>query len=122
MVTHGLSLRRSHDVLNKLAVGEPVAVELHATDADALCSKFSELGVVARRINVPKADVKKIREKFGLSQAEFALRFGFEIDTLQNWEQGRYGPDQATQLLLQIIEAYPQDVESVLTGQHRRRS
>ena len=33
-----------------------------------------------------------------LSQAEFAVRFGFQIDTAQNWEKGRNTPDQATQL------------------------
>ena len=42
-------------------------------------------------------------------------RFGFEIDTVQNWEQGRNAPDQTTQLLLKVIEAYPEDVEKVLT-------
>lgn len=34
-------------------------------------------------------DIKKIREDLEMSQAEFANHFGFNIDTLQNWEQGR---------------------------------
>ena len=71
---------------------------------------------MARPLHLPTADVKRIREHFGLSQAEFAIRFGFEIDTVQNWEQGRNRPDQATQLLLKVIEAYPEDVEAILTG------
>ena len=58
--------------------------------------------------------MRRVRERFGLSQAEFALRFGFEIDTVQNWEQGRNTPDQATQLLLKVIEAYPDEVEKVV--------
>ena len=70
-----------------------------------------------RPITLPAANVKRIREHFGLSQAEFAIRFGFEIDTVQNWEQGRNRPDQATQLLLKVIEAYPDDVQAVLTDQ-----
>ena len=37
-------------------------------------------------------------------------------DTIQNWEQGRNRPDRATQLLLKAIEAYPHDVEAVLTN------
>jgi DNA-binding transcriptional regulator YiaG len=116
LVQHGLSLRKAHETLNRLANGEGVAVELHVTEGELLCSELSRLGVMALPIHLPTADVKRIREHFGLSQAEFAIRFGFEIDTVQNWEQGRNRPDQAMQLLLKIIEVYPQDVEAVLTG------
>ena len=77
---------------------------------------MAKLGIAARAIKLPVADVKRIREHFGLSQSEFAIRFGFEIDTVQNWEQGRNRPDQAAQLLLKIIESYPEDVEAVLTN------
>jgi DNA-binding transcriptional regulator YiaG len=86
------------------------------TKKKRLGSELLKLGILARAITLPAADVKRIRERFGLSQAEFAIRFGFEIDTVQNWEQGRNRPDQAMQLLLKIIEAYPEDVEAVLTG------
>jgi DNA-binding transcriptional regulator YiaG len=116
LTTHGISLRKAHETLNRLAAGESVAVELRATNEEKLRAKFSELGIAARTISLPAADVKRIREHFGLSQAEFAFRFGFEIDTIQNWEQGRNRPDQATQLLLKVIEAYPENVEAVLTN------
>jgi DNA-binding transcriptional regulator YiaG len=117
LVKHGLSLRKAHETLGRLADGESVAVELQAADEKKrLGSELLKLGILARAITLPAADVKRIRERFGLSQAEFAIRFGFEIDTVQNWEQGRNRPDQAMQLLLKIIEAYPEDVEAVLTG------
>jgi len=93
-----------------------VAVELQSTSAARLRAELAKLGIVARSINLPVADVKRIREHFGLSQSEFAIRFGFGVDTVQNWEQGRNRPDQAAQLLLKVIEAYPDNVESVLTG------
>jgi DNA-binding transcriptional regulator YiaG len=115
LTRHGLSLRKAHEVLNRLATEETVAVELHAANRRRLAAELSALGVRALPINLPKANVKKVREHFGLSQAEFAMRFGFEIDTVQNWEQGRNAPDQATQLLLKVIEAYPEEVEKVLT-------
>ena len=117
LAKHGLSLRKAHGALERLAAGESVAIELQATDKKKLRSELSKLGIVARPITLPAANVKRIREHFGLSQAEFAIRFGFEIDTVQNWEQGRNRPDQATQLLLKVIEAYPDDVQAVLTGQ-----
>jgi DNA-binding transcriptional regulator YiaG len=101
--------------LRRLAAGERVAVELESGSRNRLRADLSKLGVTARAISLPAADVKRIREQFGLSQAEFAIRFGFELDTVQNWEQGRNRPDQASQLLLKIIETYPEDVEAVLT-------
>jgi DNA-binding transcriptional regulator YiaG len=116
LTKHGISLRKAHETLNRLVDGESVAIELQAKNTEMLCSKFSQLGVSARTINLPAADVKHIREQFGLSQAEFAFRFGFEIDTIQNWEQGRNRPDQTAQLLLKVIEVYPENVESILTN------
>ena len=62
----------------------------------------------------PQLDAKQVRERLGLSQAEFALRFGLELDTVQNWEQGRYRPDPAARLLLGIIDRDPKLVDSVL--------
>jgi DNA-binding transcriptional regulator YiaG len=122
LAKHGLSLRKAHETLNRLANGESVAVELGAADREKLRADLSKLGIVARPIHHPTADVKRVREHFGLSQTEFAIRFGFEIDTVQNWEQGRNRPDQATQLLLKLIEAYPEDVEAILaSGEGRRR-
>jgi DNA-binding transcriptional regulator YiaG len=121
LARHGLSLRKAHDALNRLARGEGVAVELSARSRGKVRAELSRLGVEARTIAVPPADVKRIRRRFGLSQAEFAIRFGFEIDTIQNWEQGRNVPDQAAQLLLKVIEAYPDDVEAVLANDDRRR-
>jgi DNA-binding transcriptional regulator YiaG len=117
---HGMSLRKAHDALNRLANGETVAVELHAEDARGLISEFSALGVNAFPIEPPHADVKRVREHLGLSQAEFSIRFGLELDTIQNWEQGRYRPDPAAQLLLSVIESYPECVDAVLTKRPRR--
>jgi DNA-binding transcriptional regulator YiaG len=114
---HGMSLRRAHETLNRLTAGQEVAVALHAGDPRKFASELSALGAQARFIKAPTVvNVKKIRAKFGISQAEFALRFGLELDTIQNWEQGRYGvPDRVAVMLLKIIEECPQVVEAVLT-------
>src|SRR5580704_9516311 len=39
-------------------------------------------------VHVPEVDVRKVRTKMGLSQAQFATKFGFPPATLRNWEQG----------------------------------
>jgi DNA-binding transcriptional regulator YiaG len=115
LTRHGMSLRKAHEVLNRLADGEAAAVELFADDARGLVSELSALGVSAFPISPPEPDVKRIRERLGLSQAEFSIRFGLELDTVQNWEQGRTRPDPAGRTLLGLIEAYPECVDAVLT-------
>ena len=112
---YGMSLRKAHNTLDRLAKGDTVAVELGDGNSQTIIAELSALGVNARVIEAPKADLKKIRERFGFSQSEFALRFGLELDTVQNWEQHRYELDAAAQLLLKLIENYPQRVEAVLT-------
>jgi DNA-binding transcriptional regulator YiaG len=110
----GLSLRKAHEALDRLAARETIAVELYADDSDKLIRDLSDLGVNAHPIAAPQIDPKQVRERLGLSQAEFALRFGLELDTIQNWEQGRYRPDPAARLLLGIIDRDPALVDSVL--------
>jgi len=61
--------------------------------------------------HVPReVDVAAIRRRLGLSQAEFASRFGFKLDAVQNWEQGRRRPDGAERAFLRVIERVPEAV------------
>jgi DNA-binding transcriptional regulator YiaG len=115
LTRHGISLRKAHDVLDKLAFGRSVAVELSAPDNKTLLSALSQSGVEASVIRPPDVDVKRVRERFGLSQSEFAARYPFELDTIQNWEQGRNQPDSISRTLLKVIEQNPAIVEKVLT-------
>jgi len=65
-------------------------------------------------VHVPEVDVRKVRRKMGLSQAQFAKKFGFPPATLRNWEQGRSRPDAPTRVLLAVIAKHPEAVEEVL--------
>jgi len=57
-----------------------------------------------RRIVLPdEVDVKRIRTKAGMSQAEFARAFCINPRTLQEWEQGRRRPDATTRAYLAVI-------------------
>lgn len=64
-------------------------------------------------VQVPETDVRKVRLKMGLSQAQFATKFGFPPATLRNWEQGRSRPDAPTRVLLAVIARHPEAVEEV---------
>jgi putative transcriptional regulator len=65
-------------------------------------------------VRVPDVDVREVRTIMGLSQAEFATKFGFPPATLRNWEQGRSRPDAPTRVLLAVIAKHPDAVEDVL--------
>lgn len=62
-----------------------------------------------------KVDVKALRAQLGLSQQEFAAQYGFTLDALQNWEQGRRRPDVSARALLKVIEREPEAVRRVWT-------
>ena len=59
-------------------------------------------------------DVRAVRKKLGMTQANFARRFGFGLATVRDWEQGRYQPDQAVRSYLLVIEREPEVVGRVL--------
>ena len=61
-----------------------------------------------------QVDVKAIRENLGISQHEFAVRYGFNLSSLRNWEQGRRFPDGPARTLLKVIEKNPEAVETAL--------
>jgi DNA-binding transcriptional regulator YiaG len=115
-MTNGLSLRKAHDILNRLAKGESVPVELPmASDPAALGAELRRLGVHGLPRTEPElVDIPLLRARLGLTQREFAVRYGFELGTLRNWEQRRSEPDRHTKLLLRVLERHPEVVEAVL--------
>jgi len=69
----------------------------------------------AYRVHVPAhVNVKAIRTKLGLTQHVFAARFGFSINTLRHWEQGKREPEGPTRAYLLVIERAPRVVEKAL--------
>ena len=67
------------------------------------------------RVHVPgHVDVKAIRTKLGMTQQAFAARFGFSINTLRHWEQGKREPEGPTRAYLMVIDRAPRVVERAL--------
>ena len=77
-------------------------------------SRGENTNVHVTLVHVPNVDVREVRTKMGLSQAQFATKFGFPPATLRNWEQGRSRPDAPTRVLLAVIAKHPEAVEDVL--------
>ncbi len=90
---------------------------IHSTkQAIGIMSGTEKRGRTTQVAVVRKVDVRKIRRKTGLSQAEFAARFGFSVGTLRNWEQGHREPEASTRILLAVIDQHPEVVEAVLAN------
>jgi putative transcriptional regulator len=62
------------------------------------------------------ADVKGIRQKFGMTQRPFADFLMISVRTLQKWEQGERDPDGASHTLLRVMEKEPEAVKRALHG------
>ena len=77
-------------------------------------SRGENVRVRVTQIRVPDVDVRDLRRKMGLSQSQFATKFGFPPATLRNWEQHRARPDAPTRVLLAVIARHPEAVEDVL--------
>jgi putative transcriptional regulator len=80
---------------------------LEAAAAEAAAMKRGEK-TGARTIS-PADLVKGLRARLGLSQAQFAARFGVPIGTLRDWENGRRRPEGAAVSLIRVI-AYAPDI------------
>jgi len=66
-------------------------------------------------VHIPQdIDVKAIRIKLDMTQEEFAGRFGFSINTLRHWEQGRRIPEGPTRAYLLVIDRNPKAVQKAL--------
>ncbi len=62
----------------------------------------------------PLIDVRAIRTKLGMTQEEFAGRFGFSVNTLRHWEQGKRQPEGPTRAYLLVIDRAPKAVQKAL--------
>lgn len=56
-------------------------------------------------------DIRKVRERSGLTQTQFAETFGIGLGTLQKWERGERRPSGAAKSLLRVMQA---DLPSVV--------
>ncbi|MBD3818129.1 helix-turn-helix domain-containing protein [Brevundimonas diminuta] len=69
----------------------------------------------AGRALIPeRVNVREIRDRLGLTQVAFADRFGFNIHTLRQWEQGIREPEAPTRVYLEVIDRAPEAVARAL--------
>lgn len=79
------------------------------SDPDAPPLSPEQLGKM-RRVS----RVKVLRQRLGMTQAEFALAFHLPLTTLRDWEQHRSVPDAPARALLLAIERDPEAMRRLL--------
>ena len=60
-------------------------------------------------------NVLGLRTRLGLTQEQFAARFGFSVATLRHWERGDRSPNGAALVLLNVIDKDPRAVLRALS-------
>lgn len=61
-------------------------------------------------------NVKKLREKLGLTQEAFSDLYRIPLGTLRDWEQRRKNPDAPARAYLRVIASNPKAVAAMLRG------
>jgi putative transcriptional regulator len=69
-----------------------------------------------RAFEYDELDVKKIRQRLGLSQTKFSALLDISPATLRNWEQSRRKPHGPARVLLRIAEKNPKSVLEAVHG------
>lgn len=63
----------------------------------------------------PSVDVARVRASVGLSQAEFAAKYGFSLAAVRKWEQGTREPDAAARTLIGMIGVNAKAVDRLMS-------
>lgn len=83
------------------------------TDAIAIAEGQADPG--SYRVHIPEdVDVVAIRKRLGLTQAQFATRYGFSLGRVRDWEQGRTAPEASQRILLTVLDREPEAVARAL--------
>jgi putative transcriptional regulator len=93
--------------LDAMTDDEVMAAALSDPDAQPLTpERLAKMRRVSR--------VKVLRQRLGMTQAEFAEAFHLPITTLRDWEQHRSVPDAPARALLLAIERAPDVIRQLL--------
>jgi putative transcriptional regulator len=64
----------------------------------------------------PFLEARDIREKLGLTQAQFAEKLGLPVATVEGWERDETPADPVLQALLRILDRIPEPALRALEG------
>ena len=77
--------------------------------------EFSEGVDIGVKVFKPsEIDVKKLRQKIGMTQVEFAVALGISLGTLRHWERRDRTPRGPALVLLNLVQKDPKTILNVL--------
>jgi putative transcriptional regulator len=69
----------------------------------------------AARLHIPaEIDVRAVRQKFKLSQEDFASEFGFSLTQIRDWEQARSRPIGGVRAYIMLIDRDGEAIRKLL--------
>lgn len=66
-------------------------------------AKSDKAGAGVRIYRPSTVNVRELRQRVGMTQEQFAARFGFSVATLRHWERGDRAPAGPALVLLNVI-------------------
>ncbi len=113
LARRGFTMLQAKRAIEAMLDDGRVFVDLPMVESDeALTTELARAGITAAAVVAPPAiDVRSLRERLRLTPEQFALRYGFERDTLQRWEDAPQEIDTAARSYLRAIANDPQRVE-----------
>ena len=93
--------------------------ELASALSDAKKHDQGKLTLKTHRVGIPKqlnlspTDIKKIRQKYKMSQEVFARYLHTSSRTLENWKQGRSKPNEQAITLLHFVDNHPETLRYI---------
>ena len=111
----GTEIDGATDLVKRRALTKAEIGAHDAEDGDAWTNEELAGAEVVRPFPSP-IEEHALRRQLGLSQARFARRFGFSVDAVHQYEQGRRKPTGAAAVPLRVIGANPDAVARALRG------
>jgi len=94
-----------------MACGEGFADPAHPADWQRMSE---EAQTFARHVDTAKAaEMRDIRRKLGLKQAEAGKLFGGGVSAFSEYERGKTQPHKSTVLLLKLLDKHPELLDEV---------
>ena len=108
LMANGLTMLKAKRAIEAVLEGGEIAVWLPAVESvEQLAAQLREADYLATAIAADAVDVKALRERLGLTQEQFALRYNLSLESVQIWEGGRQ-PDRSASSYLRVIAAVPE--------------
>lgn len=115
LARRGLGMLKAKRALEEVLNHGRAVIRLpRVEDAATLAVELRGSGIGAAIVVSEEIDVKGVRERLSLTQEQFALRYGFDLKSLQNWEVGRRKPDAAVRSYLKVIARMPDRTSEAL--------